>query len=49
MTAATDPLDFLDLDRLLDEEERLIRDTTRGFVTDKVLPEIGRASCRERV
>jgi glutaryl-CoA dehydrogenase len=40
MTAATDPLDFLELDRLLDEEERLIRDTTRGFVADKLLPEI---------
>jgi glutaryl-CoA dehydrogenase len=40
MTATTDPLDFLDLDRLLDEEERLIRDTTRGFVADKLLPEI---------
>jgi glutaryl-CoA dehydrogenase len=37
---ATDPLDFLDLDRLLDQEERLIRDTTRGFVADKLLPEI---------
>jgi glutaryl-CoA dehydrogenase len=34
------PLDFLDLDRLLSEEERLIRDTTRSFVADKVLPEI---------
>jgi glutaryl-CoA dehydrogenase len=36
----TTHLDFLDLDRLLSEEERLIRDTTRGFVTDKVLPEV---------
>jgi glutaryl-CoA dehydrogenase len=36
----TADLDFLDLDRLLSEEERLIRDTTRSFVTDKVLPEI---------
>ena len=36
----TTNLDFLDLDRLLSEEERLIRDTTRGFVTDKVLPEV---------
>jgi glutaryl-CoA dehydrogenase len=36
----TTNLDFLDLDRQLSEEERLIRDTTRGFVTDKVLPEI---------
>jgi glutaryl-CoA dehydrogenase len=35
-----DPLDFLDLDRLLSEEERLIRDTTRSFVTDRVLPEV---------
>jgi glutaryl-CoA dehydrogenase len=34
------PMDFLDLDRLLSEEERLIRDTTRSFVADKVLPEI---------
>jgi glutaryl-CoA dehydrogenase len=34
------PLDFLDLDRLLTEEERLIRDTTRSFVTDRVLPEV---------
>ena len=36
----TTDLDFLDLDRPLSEEERLIRDTTRGFVTDKVLPEV---------
>jgi glutaryl-CoA dehydrogenase len=36
----TSDLDFLDLDRLLSEEERLIRDTTRSFVTDKVLPQI---------
>jgi glutaryl-CoA dehydrogenase len=34
------PLDFLDLDRLLSEEERLIRDTTRSFVHDRVLPEV---------
>jgi glutaryl-CoA dehydrogenase len=37
---APDPLDFLDLDRLLSEEERLIRDTTRGFVQDRILPEV---------
>src|SRR5919107_2829882 len=35
-----DALDFLDLDHLLSEEERLIRDTTRGFVADRVLPEV---------
>jgi glutaryl-CoA dehydrogenase len=40
MTATPHPLDFLALDRLLSEEERLIRDTVRSFVTDKVLPEI---------
>jgi glutaryl-CoA dehydrogenase len=35
-----DPLDFLDLDHLLSEEERLIRGTTRAFVTDRILPEV---------
>jgi glutaryl-CoA dehydrogenase len=35
-----DTLDFLDLDQLLSEEERLIRDTTRSFVADRVLPEV---------
>jgi glutaryl-CoA dehydrogenase len=40
MSQTPDPLDFLDLDRLLSEEERLIRDTTRSFVHDRVLPEV---------
>ena len=41
MSATTpDPLDFLDLDHLLSEEERLIRGTTRAFVADRVLPEV---------
>jgi glutaryl-CoA dehydrogenase len=40
MTDTPSPLDFLAIDRLLSEEERLIRDTVRSFVTDKVLPEI---------
>jgi glutaryl-CoA dehydrogenase len=40
MSQAPNPLDFLALDRLLTEEERLIRDTVRAFVADKVLPEI---------
>jgi glutaryl-CoA dehydrogenase len=40
MTQTPDPLDFLDLDRLLSDEERLIRDTTRSFVGDRVLPEV---------
>jgi len=40
MTETPSPLDFLAIDRLLSEEERLIRDTVRSFVADKVLPEI---------
>ena len=35
------PKDFLELDHLLDDEERLIRDTVRRFVGDRVLPDVG--------
>ncbi|MHB1833630.1 MAG: acyl-CoA dehydrogenase family protein [Solirubrobacteraceae bacterium] len=35
------PTDFLGLDDLLDDEERMIRDTVRAFVTDRVLPHVG--------
>ena len=35
-----DPSDLLDLDELLSDEERLVRDTTRQFVRDRVLPEV---------
>jgi glutaryl-CoA dehydrogenase len=35
------PLDFLDVDRLLSDEERDIRDTVRAFVRDRVLPHVG--------
>ena len=34
------PHDFLQIDALLDDEERLIRDTVREFVGDKVLPNV---------
>ncbi|WP_276255250.1 acyl-CoA dehydrogenase family protein [Halomontanus rarus] len=34
-------LDYLSLEADLDEEERLIRDTAREFVADRVRPEIG--------
>jgi glutaryl-CoA dehydrogenase len=34
------PTDFLEIDRLLSEEERLIRETVRRWVTDRVLPGI---------
>ena len=36
-----DPLDFLDIDALLDDEEKAIRDTVRAFVREKVLPDVG--------
>ncbi len=35
------PRDFLDIDHLLSDEERDIRDTVRAFVADRVLPHIG--------
>jgi glutaryl-CoA dehydrogenase len=35
------PLDFLDIDHLLGDEERDIRDTVRAWVRDRVLPEVG--------
>ena len=38
---ALDPLDFLAIDALLDDEERAIRDTVRQFVRDNVLDEVG--------
>ncbi len=37
---AVDPVDFLEIGALLSDEERLIRDTVREFVADKVLPDI---------
>jgi glutaryl-CoA dehydrogenase len=40
-TAPVDPSDVLDLDALLSEEERMVRDTVRRFVGDRVLPDIG--------
>ena len=36
-----DPLDYLELDALLEDEERAIRDTVRQFVREHVLPEVG--------
>lgn len=38
---ALDPLDFLAVDALLDDEERAIRDTVRAFVRERVLPDVG--------
>ena len=36
-----DPLDFLDIGALLDDEERMLRDEVRRFVTDRLLPHVG--------
>ncbi len=36
-----DPKDFLDLSALLSNEERLLRDTVRRFVEDRILPDVG--------
>jgi glutaryl-CoA dehydrogenase len=34
--------DFYDVDGLLTEEERVVRDTVRGWVEERVMPDIGR-------
>ena len=38
---ALDPLDFLAIDALLDDEEKAIRDTVRQFVREQIVPEVG--------
>jgi len=35
-----DPRDFLNTDTLLNDQERLLRDTVRRFVADKILPDV---------
>ncbi len=40
MAASVDPLDYLEIDRLLSEEERAIRDAVRGFVSGEIVPGI---------
>jgi glutaryl-CoA dehydrogenase len=37
---ALNPLDFLDVDSLLSDEERLIRDNVRAFVREQLLPHV---------
>jgi glutaryl-CoA dehydrogenase len=41
MSAAPSAGDFLDIDRLLSDEERHIRDTVRRFVAERVTPHVG--------
>jgi glutaryl-CoA dehydrogenase len=38
---ALNPLDLLDTDYLLSDEERLIRDNVRAYVRDKIVPQVG--------
>lgn len=38
--AAVNPLDFLELDSLISDEERLIRDTVRQYVRKELLPQL---------
>jgi glutaryl-CoA dehydrogenase len=38
--ALPNPQDFLNVDALLDEEERMVRDTVRSFVRDRITPNI---------
>jgi len=37
----TDPYDFLEIDALISPEERLVRDTVRQFVQEKITPHAG--------
>ncbi|MBP6845288.1 MAG: acyl-CoA dehydrogenase family protein, partial [Kofleriaceae bacterium] len=42
MAGAYRGLDYYGIDELFTEEERLIRDTVRDFVSDKIVPTIGK-------
>ena len=41
MASVLAPKDFLDIDSLLSDEERDIRDVVRAFVADRVVPHVG--------
>jgi glutaryl-CoA dehydrogenase len=41
MATGVDPVDILDIDHELTDEERAIRDAVRGFVRAEILPDIG--------
>src|SRR5436853_7682203 len=40
MAAAPDPLDLIDIDALLSDEERQIRGLAREWVADRILPDV---------
>ena len=45
---AYEALDFYDIDSLLTDEERMVRDMVRDWVDEKILPNIEKA-CRDGV
>ncbi len=48
MAAKFEGVDFYDIDSLLSEEERMVRDTIRGWVEDRLMPIIGDAYIQRR-
>ena len=49
MGARFEGIDFYDIDSLLSEEERMIRDTVRSWVEDRLIPIIGEAYIQHRM
>lgn len=49
MAAKFEGFDFYDMDSLLSEEERMIRDTVRQWVEDRLMPIIGEAYINHRM
>lgn len=49
MAAKFEGFDFYDMDSLLSEEERMIRDTVRAWVEDRLMPIIGDAYINHRM
>ncbi len=49
MGARFQGIDFYDIDSLLSEEERMVRDTVRAWVEDRLIPIIGEAYIQRRV
>ena len=48
MAARFEGLDFYDIDALLTEEERMVRDTIRDWVEERLIPVIGDAYVARR-
>lgn len=49
MAARFEGIDFYDIDALLSEEERMVRDTVRSWVEDRLMPIIGDAYVQHRM